>query len=118
MKVIAVNGSPHRDGNTSIALSAMADILREDDIETEIIQVGGKPIHGCVSCGRCRKSDKNLCVFGDDPVNETSLKMRDADGIILGAPTYYAGIPGDMKSFLDRTFSVARHISNTRSEAR
>jgi multimeric flavodoxin WrbA len=104
MKVIAVNGSPHKDGNTSAALAAMADVLKDEGIDTEIIQIGGRPIHGCVGCGGCRKSEKNLCVFEDDPVNETSLKMREADGIILGAPTYYAGIPGDMKSFLDRTF--------------
>ena len=104
LKVIAINGSPKRDGNTAEAIRAMAEVLREDGIETETLQVGGEPIRGCAACGHCRKSERNLCAFTDDAVNDFSLKMRSAEGIILGAPTYYAGIPGDMKSFLDRVF--------------
>ena len=104
IKVTAINGSPNSDGNTATALAAMAEVLREDGIETEILQVGGERVRGCVGCGHCRKSEGNLCVITDDIVNDFSLKMRSADGIILGAPTYYAGIPGDMKSFLDRVF--------------
>jgi multimeric flavodoxin WrbA len=104
MKVIAINGSPRKDGNTAAALGVMAEALKGEGIETEIVQIGGNLIHGCVGCGHCRKSENNLCVFNNDPVNETSLKMREADGIILGAPTYYAGIPGDTKAFLDRVF--------------
>lgn len=104
MKVTAINGSPRSDGNTAAALEAMAEVLREDGIETEILQAGGKLIHGCVGCGHCRSSENGECVFKDDIVNEFSVKMREADGIILGAPTYYGGIPGDMKSFLDRAF--------------
>jgi multimeric flavodoxin WrbA len=104
VKVIAVNGSPRADGNTAFALRAMADVLMEEGIETEFIQVGGLDIHGCVGCGYCRTSERNLCVFKDGIVDEAALKMREADGIILGAPTYYAGIPGTMKCFLDRVF--------------
>ncbi|MDR1020570.1 MAG: flavodoxin family protein [Synergistaceae bacterium] len=104
MKVIAVNGSPRKDGNTAFALRLMADVLSEDGIETEFIQVGGLKIQGCVGCGYCRTSERNLCVFKDDIVDEAALKLREADGIILGAPTYYAGIPGTMKCFLDRVF--------------
>ncbi|MDR3255523.1 MAG: flavodoxin family protein [Synergistaceae bacterium] len=104
MKVIAINGSPRPDGNTAIALGAMAEILKQEGIETELVQVGGQLIHDCIGCGYCKSSERNLCVFKGDLVEETSLKMREADGIILGAPTYYAGVPGDMKAFLDRVF--------------
>jgi len=104
LRVIAINGSPKTDGNTATAIEAMAEVLREDGIETEILQVGVESIRGCSGCGHCRKSENNFCLFANDVVNDFSLKMRGADGIILGAPTYYAGIPGDMKSFLDRVF--------------
>ncbi|MDR3331356.1 MAG: flavodoxin family protein [Synergistaceae bacterium] len=112
MKVIAVNGSPHKEGNTWIVLSKMSDIMKEDGIETEILQIGAEKIHGCVGCGHCQTSDGNKCVFKDDVVNEASLKMREADGIILGAPTYYAGIPGAMKCFLDRVFYSSKKYFN------
>jgi len=104
MKVIAINGSSKADGNTATALRAMAEVLKTEGIETELVQVGGQLIHGCIGCGYCGSSERNLCVFRDDLVDDTALKMREADGIILGAPTYYAGIPGDMKAFLDRIF--------------
>ena len=104
MKVIAINGSPRTNGNTSMALRAMTDELERQGIETETIQIGKQSIHGCIACGLCFKSEGNKCVFADDLVNETAQKMRDADGFILGCPTYYAGIPGTMKSFLDRVF--------------
>ena len=104
MKVIAINGSPRVNGNTAIALKAMTSELEKQGIETETIQIGNQSIHGCIACGHCSKSEGNRCVFKDDCVNETAQKMRDADGFILGCPTYYAGIPGTMKSFLDRVF--------------
>jgi len=104
MKVIAINGSPRVNGNTAIALKAMTSELEKQGIETETIQIGNQSIHGCIACGHCTKSEGNRCVFKDDCVNETAQKMRDADGFILGCPTYYAGIPGTMKSFLDRVF--------------
>ena len=109
MKVTAINGSPHHDGNTAYALSVMCDALRAEGIETEILQVGGKKIRGCTACGYCWESEGNQCVFKDDVVNEYSRILRAADGIVLGAPTYYAGIPGDMKSFLDRVFFSSSH---------
>ena len=104
MKVIAINGSPHNDGNTAAALKLMAEELNKQDIEVEIIQVGDQAIHGCIGCGYCKGPENNHCVFVDDLVNETAAKMREANGLILGAPTYYAGIPGAMKCFLDRAF--------------
>ena len=104
MKVIAVNGSPRKDGNTAFALRLAAEVLSREGIETEVVHVGGLQIHVCVGCGYCMTSERNLCVFKDDIVAEAVPKMREADGIILGAPTYYAGIPGTMKCFLDRVF--------------
>ena len=104
MKVIAINGSPRVNGNTSLALRAMTEELERQGIETETIQIGNKSIRGCIACGHCGLSEGNRCVFADDGVNEIAQKMREADGFILGCPTYYAGIPGTMKSFLDRVF--------------
>lgn len=104
MKVIAINGSPNENGNTARALGIMAEELRKQNIAVEIIQVGHQNIHGCTACGYCWTSDKNQCIFKDDILNEVSMKIREADGFILGSPTYYAGIAGPMKSFLDRLF--------------
>ena len=104
MKVIAINGSPRAKGNTTLALRVMTDELERLGINTETIQIGKESIRGCIACGHCAKSEGNRCVFTDDCVNEISQKIREADGFILGCPTYYAGIPGTMKSFLDRVF--------------
>lgn len=104
MKVIAINGSPHRDGNTAKALEVMTQELKRHGIETETAHIGGELIHGCVGCGWCFKSEGSRCVFDGDLVNEVTEKMRAADGYILGSPTYYGGIAGAMKCFLDRAF--------------
>ncbi|MCE5202587.1 MAG: flavodoxin family protein [Synergistaceae bacterium] len=104
MKVIAINGSPNKNSNTGQALKLMADELEHEGIEVEIIHVGNNLIHGCIGCGYCWNSELNRCVFKDDIVNEAAEKMRKADGFILASPTYYAGIAGTMKSFLDRVF--------------
>ena len=104
MNVIAINGSPRANGNTAMALKAMTDELEQQGIQTETIQIGKLNIRGCIACGHCKTSEGNRCVFADDCVNEIAQKLREADGFILGCPTYYAGIPGTMKSFLDRVF--------------
>lgn len=104
MNVIAINGSPRKNGNTSQALGIMTEELERQNIEVETIQVGHLQIHGCIACGHCTRSEGNTCAFKDDIVNETAAKMREADGFILASPTYYAGIAGTMKSFLDRVF--------------
>lgn len=104
MKIILINGSPRKDGNTSKALEVMEEELKKQGIETENIQIGHLKIHGCIGCGYCGTSEDNQCVFKEDIVNETAKKMRKADGFILATPTYYAGIAGTMKSFLDRVF--------------
>ncbi|MCL2705001.1 MAG: flavodoxin family protein [Spirochaetaceae bacterium] len=104
MKVIALNGSPRENGNTFFALSKMAEELIKEGIETEIIQVGSRKIRGCMGCGHCLQSENNYCAMTDDILNKTVDIVREADGLILGSPTYYSGISGTMKSFLDRLF--------------
>lgn len=102
MKVIAINGSPHAKGNTFCALTECCGALNKNGIETEIIQIGNKNIVGCHACGYCKQHD-GKCVF-DDGLNEIAEKIREADGVIIGSPVYYAGLNGTVKSFLDRLF--------------
>jgi multimeric flavodoxin WrbA len=102
MKVIAFNGSPHKDGTVYAGIRTMGEELEKEGIELELVHVGGKAIRGCVDCGKCRTLGK--CVFDDDTVNECRGKVNDADGIILGSPVYYGGVAGAFKSFLDRLF--------------
>jgi multimeric flavodoxin WrbA len=108
MKVIAVNGSPRNDSNTLRALNLMSAELKKENIETEILNIGKENIHGCHGCGYCFKSEGNHCAITQDCLNACADKIRVADGLILGAPTYYAGIAGAMKCFLDRLFYTSR----------
>lgn len=110
MKVIAINGSPKSDGNTAYGISVAAKELIEAGIEVEVLHIGTNPVRGCIACGKCYKNKNNQCVFDDDITNRLIAKMIEADGIILGAPTYFAGLNGTMKSFLDRAFYV--HSAN------
>ena len=104
MNVIAINGSPKADGNTSEILKIMCSELDRQGIGTKILHIGKEPIRGCLACGYCARPDKDGCMIKKDIVNEAALEMCKADGIILAAPAYYAGIPGTMKAFLDRVF--------------
>lgn len=106
MKVILVNGSPHKNGCTYTALSEVEKILKEYDIETEIFWIKTKAITGCIACGKCAELGK--CVF-DDVVNEFVEKAYDADAFVFGSPVYYAGANGSMTSFLDRAFYSNSH---------
>lgn len=99
MKVIAFNGSPNQKGNTHIALGKVIAELEKEGISVEEIHVGNKLLPGCVACGRCKTT--GLCKF-DDEVNGWVEKMKEADGILLGSPVHFSGIPGTMKAFLDR----------------
>ncbi len=107
MKVVAINGSPNKEGNTFHLLKLVTDILEEQGIETEIVQVGNKVIRGCMHCNQCAKNQDMKCAMPNDIVNEYLEKMIDADGIILGSPVHFSGVGGTMKSFLDRAFYVA-----------
>lgn len=103
MKVLLINGSPHTNGSTFTALSEVASELNKEGIETEIIQIGGQDIHGCIACEFCHKSGEKRCVF-DDAVNEIAKKFEEADGLVVGSPVYYASANGTLISFLDRLF--------------
>jgi multimeric flavodoxin WrbA len=107
MRVVAINGSPNLEGNTYYALNMVGSILKNQGIDFEILHIGNKAIRGCLACGKCRKTMDEKCSITTDPLNEWIQKMKMADGLILGAPVHYAGIPGTMKSFLDRAFYVA-----------
>lgn len=101
MKVLLINGSPHLEGNTKIALDEMVKIFDVQKIDSEIINVGNQDIRGCIACGYCYKHGK--CAF-NDIVNETLDKFKEADAFVVATPVYYAGINGTLKSFLDRLF--------------
>jgi multimeric flavodoxin WrbA len=107
MRVTAINGSPHKEGNCYHALARMGTMLGREGIDFEIIQVGHKVVRGCTACGDCGKRRDGKCIFDDDPVNECIGRMSEADGIVLASPVYYSGVAGTMKSFLDRCFYAA-----------
>ena len=101
MKILVVNGSPHANGCTYTALCEVAAALEAEGMETEMIQVGTKPVSGCLGCGACIKTGK--CVI-DDVVNEFIEKAKEADGFVFGSPVHYAGASGAITSFMDRAF--------------
>lgn len=106
MKVIIINGSPKANGNTATALHEAEGILQQHGIETEWIHVGHKQIHGCIACNNCW--DTGICAF-NDIVNEISNKMREADGLLIGSPVYFASPNGTLISLLDRLFYSNLH---------
>ena len=112
MKVVAINGSPKKEGNTYHAIKLVTEQLEIQNIEIEIIHIGNKVIRGCMGCGQCAKQKNEKCIYSNDEVNECIQKMKTADGIILGSPVYFSGITGTMKSFLDRAFYVAGSNDN------
>ncbi len=101
MKVLLVNGSPHRNGCTYTALQEVEKELNAAGVETEIFWIGTRPISGCLGCGQCLKTGR---CFMDDPVNEFLEKATEADGFVFGSPVHYASISGALSSFMDRTF--------------
>ncbi len=102
MKVIAINGSPGKDGNTAHLLRAVLSELETEGIETELIHIGGKPIHGCIACGKCSENQDHRCIIDNDPINDCIRKMAAADGIIIGSPTYFADVSTETKALIDR----------------
>jgi len=112
MKVVAINGSPHKEGNTYHALRVVGSKLEENGIEFEIIHVGNKEVRGCMACGKCRKTQDFKCSMTSDSVNEWIQVIKEADGIIISSPVYFSGVAGTMKSFLDRLFYVSLSNGN------
>ena len=112
MKVIAINGSPKKEGNTWHALKMVGDELQAGGIEFEIIHVGHKLLHGCTACVKCAENKDEKCSFGADGLNEWIQIVKAADGMIIGSPVHYSGIGGTMKCFLDRLFYVSGSNGN------
>ncbi len=102
MKVLLINGSPHKEGNTFIALSEVAGALKEYGIEVEIVHIGKKAVQGCTACNKCDGLDR--CVFQDVLYNEVREKLETASGLVVGSPVYYAGPNGSLCALLDRVF--------------
>ena len=102
MKVLLINGSPHKKGCTYTALREVADELERQGIETEIFQLGIAAVRSCTACGQCARTGR--CIFDDDPVNQCLDRLRQADGLIVGAPVHYAGPAGAVTALLDRMF--------------
>jgi multimeric flavodoxin WrbA len=102
MKVLLLNGSPNQNGCTYTALRIIADRLKENGVDSTLIQIGRKPIVGCLGCGACRKLGR--CVYGDDGVNAARDELEASDGLIVGSAVHYASATGALTSFLDRLF--------------
>ena len=108
MKVVAFNGSARKDGNTALLIRRVFSVLESEGIETELIQLAGEQIHGCMACGTCRKVKNKECKIVNDNVNAYIKKMGEADGIILGSPTYFSMMSPELKALIDRSGYVAR----------
>jgi multimeric flavodoxin WrbA len=102
MNVLLINGSPRRNGNTHRALAEVASALEAEGIRTEILSIGPKAVQGCTACNKCDESGR--CVFKDELYESVREKLAQADGLILGSPTYYAGPNGSLCALLDRVF--------------
>jgi multimeric flavodoxin WrbA len=112
MKVIGINGSARKDGNTSILIRKVFDELEAEGIETRLVNLGPQSVNGCLACMKCFENKDGHCVQDKDALNEWLDEMAIADGIILGTPVYFANISGQIKCFLDRAWMVARANDN------
>lgn len=108
MKAVAFNGSPRKDGNTFRLIQHLFAALGKEGVETELVQVGGKAIRGCTACYACFQNKNGRCVQEGDIVNECIEKMRQADGIVLASPTYFADVTSELKALIDRAGFVAK----------
>ena len=104
MKVLLINGSPRKEGNTATALAEVAKQLAKEGIESEIVWIGNKPIRGCAACGRCAANGLGRCVFDDDVCNRISEKFADVNALIIGSPVYYGQPNGALLSVIQRAF--------------
>ena len=108
MKVVAINGSARKDGNTAILINVVFDELKKEGIETEMIQFAGKAPQGCIACYKCFENKNRRCAVEKDILNECIGKLLDADGIVLGSPTYFSDVSSGMRAFIERCGLVAR----------
>lgn len=108
MKVVALNGSARKDGNTAILLNVVLDELKKEDIQTELVQMAGEQIAGCRACYKCFQNKDHRCAVKKDILNDIIEKMEGADGILLGSPTYFSDVSAGMRAFIERCGFVAR----------
>ncbi len=108
MKVVAFNGSARKDGNTAILLKIVLDEMKHEGIETEVVHLSGKFLQGCIACYRCFSNRDRKCAVGEDIANECIAQMVEADGILLGSPTYFADLSASIKALIERSGMVAR----------
>ncbi len=108
MKVIAFNGSARKEGNTALLLNLVLDELKAEGIETELYSLAGKPIQGCIACFKCFEKKNKRCNVEKDIINECIQKMVEADGVLLGSPTYFADVSAGMKALIERCGMVGR----------
>jgi multimeric flavodoxin WrbA len=108
MKVVAINGSSRKDGNTAILLNLVLDELKKEGIETELIQLAGETLSGCTACFKCAENKDQKCAVVNDRGNEYIAKMREAHGILLGSPTYISDMTANMKALIERSTIVSR----------
>jgi multimeric flavodoxin WrbA len=107
MKVVAFNGSPRKEGNTFILINHVLSELKKEGIETELVQLSGKSLRGCIACYKCLENKDQRCSVKDDFANECIKRMVEADGIVLGSPTYFSDVTAEMKALIDRAGFVS-----------
>jgi multimeric flavodoxin WrbA len=112
MQVVAFNGSARKDGNTAALLQTALDELSKEGIDTELVHLAGTHIHGCIACRRCFENKDRRCAVVDDALNDCLAKMVEADGILIGSPTYFADLTTETKALIDRAGYVARANGN------
>lgn len=112
MKVVALNGSPRKGGNTDQSLQVVLGELQKEGIETELIQLGGKNIRGCSACYKCFENKDKECSIKSDDLNNYFNKMIEADGIIIGSPVYFSNVTSEVKALIDRAGLLARANDN------
>ena len=117
MKVLLVNASPRREGNTWLALSEVARQLEKHGVESEIVQMGVQPVRSCIACNQCQEKQLGRCVFDDDLCNRVSEKMAQCDAFMIGAPVYYGEPNGAALSLLQRLFYSAGHLFQNKPAA-
>jgi multimeric flavodoxin WrbA len=107
MKVVGINSSPRKQSNTALLIGYVFEELEQEGIETELIQIGAKRIRGCRACYKCFQNHDRHCSIKNDVVNECIDKMTEADGIVLGSPTYFSNVNAEMKALIDRSGLVS-----------
>lgn len=108
MKIVGINGSARKDGNTAILIKTVFHEFEKEGFETELIQLGGHPVRGCMGCRACSENKNRKCIISNDIINECIEKMAAADGIILGSPTYFTDVSAEMKALIDRAGMVSK----------